>query len=150
MNWFYTSAMPVRITFAVTLLTALAGTQGEQHLARLSCPHAWLLMGMSLWGWPAHEWTQHQVPRAFCFARVFSVFLSVTLYILAPTKSLVSKLGSSFIHLLTRNAGRGHLVDGLPDEAPLRVVQGQSCGLCMSRGLGCFMGCLFHFLCGPA
>lgn len=81
---------------------------------------------------------------------LYSVSLSVTLYILAPTESLVSKQGSWFIHFLTSTAGLGHLVDSLSAEAPLMVLQGQSRGLCMSRGLDCFMDCLFCFQCGPA
>lgn len=49
---------------------------------------------------------------------LYSVSLSVTLYILAPTESLVSKQGSWFVHFLTSTAGLGHLVDSLFAEAP--------------------------------
>lgn len=79
---------------------------------------------------------------------LYSVSLSVTLYILAPAERLVSKQGSRFIHFLTSTAGLGHLVDSLSAEAPLMVLQGQSRGLCMARGLDCFMDRLFCFQCG--
>lgn len=82
---------------------------------------------------PCVDTTAHSQGLLVCQG-LYSVSLSVTLYILAPAESLVSKQGSRFIHFLTSTAGLGHLVDSLSTEAPLMVLQGQSRGLCMARG----------------